>query len=203
MPEIDLRAGGDRQRDRIVAAALRCIARWGLAKTNVEDVAREAGCSRATLYRAFPGGKDAVFDAVAGAELRRLETAVATAVAATDDGDVEGALVAAITAIGRHLDGHDVFRFLLLHEPELVLPHLAFHRLDALLARVRAFGGPLLERAGHLPPDVAARTAEWVARIVISYTCSPSAGVQLTDDPSVRRLVRAFVLPGLLVPSPR
>ena len=43
----------------------------------------------------------------------------------------------------------------------------------------------------------------WIARIVISFTCSPSAGVQLTNDSSVRRLVRSFVLPGLLVPSSR
>jgi AcrR family transcriptional regulator len=196
MGDLDLRDG---VRERVIAAALRCIARWGLAKTTVEDVAREAGCSRATLYRAFPGGKDAVFDAVTDRELHRLEAGVATAVAGTDR--LEDALVAAITTVGRHLDGHAVFRFLLLHEPELVLPHLAFHQLDALLARVRAFGGPLLER--HLAPEDAARTAEWVARIVISYTCSPSAGVPLTDDLAVRRLVRAFVLPGLLVPSPR
>lgn len=184
--------------DRIIAAALRCIARWGLAKTTVEDIAREAGCSRATLYRTFPGGKDAVLDAVADAELGRIEAAVAAAIAGA--ADLEDALVAAIVTVARHLDGHPAFRFLLAHEPELVLPHLAFHELDALLARVRAFGGPRLE--AFLPADEAARTAEWVARIVISYTCSPSAGVTLTDDVSVRTLVRAFVLPGLLVPSP-
>ena len=183
--------------ERVIAAALRCIARWGLAKTTVEDVAREAGCSRATLYRAFPGGKEAVFAAVAAAERHRLESAVAGAVAAAPD--LEGALVAAVTATGRHLADHAVFQFLLLHEPGLVLPHLAFHELDALLTRVRAFGGPLL--APWLGAEEAARTAEWVARIVISHTCSPAAGVQLTDDTSVRRLVRSFVLPGLAVPA--
>ena len=34
---------------RAVAALLTCIARYGLAKTTLDDVAREAGCSRATL----------------------------------------------------------------------------------------------------------------------------------------------------------
>jgi AcrR family transcriptional regulator len=184
--------------DRLRAAALRCIARWGVQKTTLEDVAREAGCSRATLYRTFPGGKEALFASVADAELSRIERAVAEAVA--DAADLEDVLVAAITTVGRHLAGHDAFQFLLAHEPGLVLPHLAFHELDALLARVRATGAPLLER--HLPHDEAARTAEWVARIILSHTCSPAAGVRLTDDTSVRRLVRAFVLPGLLVPSP-
>src|SRR6476660_9592213 len=42
--------------DRAVGATLACIARHGLAKTTFDDVAREAGCARATLYRYF-GGK--------------------------------------------------------------------------------------------------------------------------------------------------
>jgi hypothetical protein len=45
---------------RVVDALLACIARWGVSKTTVEDVAREAGISRATIYRLFPGGKDVV-----------------------------------------------------------------------------------------------------------------------------------------------
>ena len=82
----------------------------------------------------------------------------------------------------------------------MVLPFLAFSHLDLLLARVRAFGGPLLLRfLGS--DDEAADAAEWVARIVLSYLCSPAAGVDLTDDDSVRRLVTTFVLPGLPVPA--
>src|SRR5260370_1328957 len=38
---------------RAVAALLSCVARQGLRKTTLEDVAREAGCGRATLYRHF------------------------------------------------------------------------------------------------------------------------------------------------------
>jgi len=185
-------------RDALAEAALRCIARWGLAKTTLEDVAREAGLSRATVYRALPGGgKDALFGALAQRELTGLTVAVGAAVDATDD--LEDAVVVAVTTIARHLDGHAAFRFLLAHEPGLVLPHLAFHHLDELLARVRVVGGPMLAR--FLPPTDAAELAEWVARVVISYLCSPAAGVQLTDDASVRKLVRAFVLPGLPVPA--
>ena len=51
------------QEQRIVDATTRCIARWGVAKTTLDDVAREASCSRATVYRLFPGGKDAVLEA--------------------------------------------------------------------------------------------------------------------------------------------
>ena len=184
--------------DALADAALRCIARWGLTKTTLEDVAREAGLSRATVYRSFPGGgKEALFAALADRELQRLTVAVAEAVEETES--LEDAVVAAVTTLSRHLEGHPAFQFLLAHEPGLVLPHLAFHHLDALLLRVRATGGPMLER--FLAPDAAAELAEWAARIVISYTCSPAVGVQLTDDASVRRLVRSFVLPGVSVPA--
>ena len=184
--------------DALADGALRCIARWGLSKTTLEDVAREAGVSRATVYRAFPGGgKDALFAALADRELRRLTSAVGAVIEGADD--VEDAVVAAITTAAGHLDAHAAFQFLLAHEPGLVLPHLAFHRLDALLARVRVVGAPMLAR--FLPASDAAELAEWIARFVISHLCSPAAGVQLTDDTSVRRLVRAFVLPGLPVPA--
>ena len=56
---------------RIRDAALVCIGRFGLAKTTVDDIAREAGCSRATLYRYFDG-KPAILRAAVVAELDRV-----------------------------------------------------------------------------------------------------------------------------------
>jgi AcrR family transcriptional regulator len=47
-------------RERIVLAAERCFAQYGVAKTTVEDVAAVAGTSRATVYRCFPGGRDEI-----------------------------------------------------------------------------------------------------------------------------------------------
>ncbi|MCL6451972.1 MAG: TetR/AcrR family transcriptional regulator, partial [Acetobacteraceae bacterium] len=46
------------QTERILEAAYVCVARFGLAKTTIEDVAKVAGVSRASVYRAFPGGRD-------------------------------------------------------------------------------------------------------------------------------------------------
>ncbi len=198
MSGIALHDADDTLGDRVISAALRCVAQRGLAKTNLEAVACEAGCSRASVYRAFPGGRDALLRAVGDRELTRIEGAVAVAVASAET--LEDALVAAIVAIARHLEAHDAFEFLLTNEPGAVLPHLAFRELDHLLARARVVGGPLLER--HLASDVAAATAEWVVRLVVSHICAPSAGAPLTDPLSVHRLVEAFVLPGLLVPSP-
>ena len=194
---IDPPAAG-RVEERLVDAVLRCVARWGVAKTTMDDVAREAGCSRATLYRSFPGGKDALLAGVVDVEVDRLLAAVGRALDGADD--VENALVAAVSEAARRVHGHAALRFLLRHEPATVLAQLAFHRLDALLARARSFVGPRLERFLGDPVE-AARTAEWVTRIGLSYTFSPAPGVHLTDPESVRRLVRAFVLPGLAARS--
>src|SRR3954465_10923941 len=48
----------DDGRLRVLEGAYECIARRGMAKTTVDDVAAASGVSRATIYRLFPGGKD-------------------------------------------------------------------------------------------------------------------------------------------------
>ncbi|MGW5748799.1 TetR/AcrR family transcriptional regulator [Amycolatopsis sp. NPDC003861] len=48
----------DEARRRIVEAATACLDRAGLAKTSLSDVAAEAGVTRQTVYRYFPGLKD-------------------------------------------------------------------------------------------------------------------------------------------------
>jgi AcrR family transcriptional regulator len=60
----DTLGGTSSSSSHLIDATLQCIARWGVAKTGLDDVAREAGVSRATVYRAFPGGKDALFNTV-------------------------------------------------------------------------------------------------------------------------------------------
>lgn len=186
--------------DGLVDAAARCVARWGVAKTSLDDVAREAGCSRATVYRAFPGGKDALFAAVARTEVDRFVDRLGRRI--TGAPDLEQALVAVITDAGRTLRGHAALQHLLAHEPELVLPHIAFRQLDELLAMVRRHGAPLLARFLGGDEHEAARLAEWAARITLSYSFNPSPAVDTADEESVRRLVRTYVLPGLAAREP-
>lgn len=50
-------------RDRIIAAAMRCIDRHGPTKTGLSDVATELGVTRQTVYRLFPSTED-LFQAV-------------------------------------------------------------------------------------------------------------------------------------------
>lgn len=181
------------QRVRVVDGALRCIARQGVAKTTLDDVAREARCSRATVYRAIPGGKDALLAAVVDTEVSRLFSALAVRMGEADE--LEDVLVAGMTEAARRVSAHAALSYLLDHEPSVVLPHLAFERMDALLAVSSTFTAPFLGR--WMDHEEAQRVAEWAVRIVLSYLACPADGVDLTDPRSTRHLVRTFVLPGV------
>src|SRR5262249_58206958 len=55
--------------DRLLAATYRCVERFGLGKTRIEDVVKESGVPRATIYRQFPGGRDELLLETVGWEL--------------------------------------------------------------------------------------------------------------------------------------
>ncbi|MCU1451716.1 MAG: transcriptional regulator, TetR family [Acidimicrobiales bacterium] len=187
------------QEQRVIDAALRCIARWGIAKTTLDDIAREASCSRATIYRLFPGGKDTLLEATAALELHRFFTGLGRHLDEADG--LEDMLVAGIVFAARSLADHEALQFVLAYEPEVILPRVAFHHADRVLSVVTELTAPSLAR--YVAPQDASRAAEWVARIVLSYTLAPAAGVDVRDEESVRRLVRSFVLPGLVNTVPQ
>src|ERR1700735_5299205 len=72
-------------RVRVIDATLACLARYGTAKTTVDDIAREAGLSRATIYRTFPGGRDEILAAVVDTEAARLFSALGARLGAASD----------------------------------------------------------------------------------------------------------------------
>jgi AcrR family transcriptional regulator len=178
---------------RLVDAALRCIARWGVAKTTLDDVAREAGCSRATVYRLVPGGKEGLLDLVAHVETERFFAGLAARLESAPD--LESILAVGMAEAARRVRDHAGLQYLLAHEPEAVVPHLAFSHLNAVLSRARAFAEPWLAR--WLPAPHAGRAAEWVTRLILSYAVCPADGLDVADEESARRLVRTYVLPGL------
>ena len=180
---------------RIVAGALRCIARWGLSKTTLEDIAREAGCSRATVYRLFPGGKPALIDAVGQHEISQLLLDVTDQIDAATD--LEAMLVEAIGAAARFFRDNAALATLVQHEPEALLPILSFDRLDPVLEVVSGFLGPLVAR--FVDPRTAAELVEWAARLVLSYTFEPSDFYDVTEPADVRRLVATHLVPGARV----
>jgi AcrR family transcriptional regulator len=180
-------------RVRVVDATLRCLARQGIHKTALDEVAKEAGVSRATLYRLFPGGRDAVLAAVVETEVARLCSALAVAMGEAQD--LEEVLVSGMVEAAGRLAGHPALHYLLEHEPGSVLPHLAFGQMDQVLLAASDFAAPFFAR--WLEPDQALRAGEWATRIVFSYVANPSSHTDLTNLDDARHVVTTFVLPGL------
>jgi AcrR family transcriptional regulator len=185
-PEVEARA---------VAALLSCVARQGLRKTTLDDVAREAGCGRATLYRYF-ASKQALLAAAGHAEATRIVATLRAAAAGADT--LEDAVVALLVTAGVELGAHPALRFVADFEPDWLLPHLAFAGGDRFLASAADALAPSLDR--FVGADHAGRAAEWIARVGLCLLCSPVSPVALDDDASVRDYAREFIVPAL---SPR
>lgn len=190
-PETDRRTTSE---SRVCDATLTCIARFGSAKTTLDDIARESGISRATIYRLFPGGRETLFEAVLTSEVRRFFHALADDLDACDD--LESLLVTGLGQSMRFLLEHEALRTIVVLEPALLLPQLAFHRLDGVLTLATAFAAPYLEPYVE-DRDDAVHGAEHLVRIVLSYTLHPSDQLDPDEDASLRAFVRAHVLPGL------
>jgi AcrR family transcriptional regulator len=183
----DPRAASPEVTARVVDGALRAIARFGLGKLTVDDVAREAGISRATLYRYFPG-RGAVLAAVIRTETERLQQGLDEALA--DVATLAEALAAVAGFGARAFADHAALQHLLATEPGAVLPHLCFAGADNLLTVAADRIGPHLCR--FMGPLQARRTGEWLARIVLSYGLAPPP--QPTEG-VVLSVVREFVIP--------
>lgn len=130
------------RREAILDAALACFARYGLRRTAMEDIAREAGVSRAAVYHHF-GGKDALF---VGLVERLHEASLAEAArAARADSDVEarvrGVLEAKVARFAELLAGTE-------HGEELVDEN---HRLcgEVAAGAVRRHAALLAEVLGE------------------------------------------------------
>lgn len=181
---------------RLAQALLRCMGRWGLAKTTIEDIAREAGVSRATAYRVFPGGKTAILDAATRVEIRRLVDEVSAAAAATDG--LDECVVSIVHRASCFLSQHEAVRFVREHEPVVFEQHLGFDRAEAVLNASADLLVPVLGR--FLDPEESRWVGMWLARLVLSHLHTPSTALDPTTEAGARRLVEMFVLPGL---SPR
>ncbi|HEY7438657.1 MAG TPA: TetR/AcrR family transcriptional regulator, partial [Acidimicrobiia bacterium] len=194
--ELDLRAPGiagegEATRRRILDAALVCLARFGVAKTNLDDVAREAGCSRATLYRYFPG-KAALVVAAADSEIARIVCLIADA--GDRATDLEDAVTDMMLTAARELSSQKALQRVLVQEPALVLQHCAFSGGDRLLALAAAWFAPTFAR--FVPAERAPAAAEWCTRVLLQFLHLDGCDESVTEESYVRPLVRHFVLPG-------
>ncbi|WP_103335477.1 TetR/AcrR family transcriptional regulator [Amycolatopsis sp. CA-126428] len=183
----------DEARRRIVEAATACLDRAGLAKTSLSDVAAEAGVTRQTVYRYFPGLKNILRAvALAGVEefAGRMERHLATS------GTAAEAAVESVVFAVRTLPGEP-------HMGLLLQAGEADFFTDGVVSPLAfSYGARILR---NLPVDWAAAgiatdedlrgLAEVLMRLFLSFLQYPSTP-PLTDD-ELRALVRRWIGPAL------
>jgi len=191
----------DDPRRRILVATYACVARWGLAKTTVEDAAREAGLSRATVYRYYPGGRDELLDAVVAWQMLEFFGRLQDEVAGADT--LEAVLTRGLTFARRSLLDHQVLQTVLQTEPDVLLPKLTV-QANRILGLITAFLVPFVARAPRRPGVDVDEAADFLARMSLSLLSAPGRW-NLEDLDQVTDLVRRELLAGIVagpLPTP-
>ncbi|MEV0712203.1 TetR/AcrR family transcriptional regulator [Nocardia aurea] len=167
--------------EQILDAAARLFVERGVANTGMGEVAKAAGCSRATLYRYFPN-RQSLRIAFVHREARRVAAAVAREVA--DIADPGERVVTAMTASIR----------LVRDDPTLIA---WFTAGDAGIANEIGQTSEVIEAiaAGLLADAVAddsrrSLSARWAARVIMSLLTAPGR-----DNDDERAMLEQFVAP--------
>ncbi len=173
--------------DDLLDAAGRAFERFGVARATMIDVARQAGCSRATLYRYFPNR-----EALHRAFVHRATLRIAAVVTPATGVDSRDAMVDLI------MDGISAVRsdplLAAWFEPENMAIPIAVSRNSELL---RAMTTAL---AGGLDGDPSVRAeaellGAWLLRLIVSFLAMPAENAA-----AERSMLETFVVP-LLIPT--
>ena len=187
----------DSVRQRLVEAAYACVSRHGMAKTTVEDVARQAGLSRATAYRAFPGGREEILAATVAWAVTDFFLRLQEKVAGADG--LEEVMERGLAFARRSIVEHEVLQRVMLTEPDRLLPALTVES-NRIRDGIALFLAPYLAERGVAPGVDVAEAADVLARMVLSYISAPGRW-DLDDPAQVSRLVRSELLAGVVAPA--
>lgn len=162
--------------DVYLDATERCVLRYGWGRTSPQDIAREAGVNRTTIYRVL-GAKNEIFRLLVDREAHRLiEQAVQHGVAVRESGasGVEAIIELAASAIEQVRDNPTIAK-LLADEPELVASFMRGGIPDVLERFTEVLGprlGAAMERGVVAQRDPYLLT-EWIVRLCLSLLFAP------------------------------
>ena len=179
----------------LLGAAERCIVRRGTARVAMAEVAEEAGVTRSTLYRYFPGRTELITALL----LARAEALVAASVATLPDADDAAvSLPWLILHPVETVAGTPVTDALFSPQSEGLATSVEFES-DALFELAYRHFGPVLARwqaDGQLHADLDLRTTvKWLIAQAVLLLSSPWRAASSADR---RNLVERYVARALL-----
>lgn len=183
--------------ERILDGARTCFSRFGLRKTAMEDIAREAGLSRGTLYRYFPD-KEALYGAVSERETRLFLEEVAERTSGHDS--LEEKIIRLLFAAIEFLRENPMNAAVAATDPEAFAAAISTNGRELLELAVEAVT-PMVREAmaeGELRSDLdPAQAAEWIVRVELSLISTPSVTFDRDNPAELRKFLLGFLLPGL------
>lgn len=183
--------------EKIIEAARACFSQFGVRKTAMEDIAREAGVSRGTVYRYFPD-KETLFQAVSTEETvkfldqMRHETSRLRSFSAK--------IERVVLLVDQFLHENPMNSAMARTDPDAFATALTTNARGLLalsVAEIEPMARAAVE-AGELRAGLDTRRAsEWVVRMVFSLVSTPSVTFDRDDPVQVRAFIHDFLVPGL------
>lgn len=183
----------------ILQAAKHCYLHFGIDKTGMQDIARQASVARSTIYRYYPTA-DELLLALVSAEMRDVNVQIEKKLARferPEDTIVEGLLLA-LRIIPRH-----------------PLLSQVFAGADGSALQQKVWNSPLIVALGTELMATVLQTAlahgqlqqavrselliEWVYRILLSFLSLPSNWIK--TERQLRATLHALLIPVLLKPE--
>jgi AcrR family transcriptional regulator len=175
----------------ILDAAQQVFEQYGARRANVEDVARAAGISRSTLYRAYPN-KEALLDAVLMrqlgeflAELDRVASGLPPQEAVVECFARGMALTREIPLLARLVET----------EPEIITGAGASSHSSLVLGTADQVARTLRRSGATMPDDELHVVAELMLRLAYTYLLNPHGNLDMTDEQAVREYAARYLAP--------
>lgn len=193
MPDVP---GRPSRRDDLLAAAARCFVETGLRRTTMEDIAREAGAGKATLYRHFSNKSDLI-DALLVGEADRLRRRL-TGAFRSREGVLPGIEEAFLAGL-RFLVDHPVLTRGRDEDPALLLERVAAHQGPLVEASLEWFADVIAQgiASGEVRQVEPHWAAEVLVRLMLSWFAFPPMVIPVHDPARARLFTHVLIADGL------
>jgi AcrR family transcriptional regulator len=191
-----LSADATEARQQILAAAEDVIARYGVSKTTMDDIGKQAGVSRPTVYRYF-GDRESLLGALIERRARMLFDRARDFIFGFES--LAEQLIEGLLYLIDHGRRDPIVRILV--GPEHLCVTTPIVNGSALVADLTAeMWEPVLRRAiqrGEIRSDLdVLAVGRWLA--LVQFILVGRRDVIGTDDPGTREMLKQFVLPAFM-----